>query len=232
MNIALVPAGGSGSRFGAAKAKQFLELAGVPIIIRTLRHLCACPDISAVIVALPESDQLQFQELLTEFPLPKPCQSVIGGRERQDSVFAALQAAPVETQYFVVHDAVRPFISAHLISTTLVAAREDRAAIVGHPVTDTIKLVENGVAISTPPRNTLFAVQTPQTFEAALLRQAHDQASREGWRATDDAMLVEHLGVPVRIVPGPLDNLKITHPRDLELAEFVLKQQERMKNEE
>lgn len=232
MNIALVPAGGSGTRFGAVKAKQFLELAGIPIIIRTLRHLCDCPDISGVIVALPESDQLQFQELLAQFPLPKPCQSVIGGRERQDSVFAALQAAPVETRYFVVHDAVRPFISAQLISATLAAAQEDRAAIVGYPVTDTIKLVENGVAVSTPPRNTLFAVQTPQTFEADLLRQAHDRANREGWRATDDAMLVEGLGIPVRIVPGPLENLKITHPRDLELAEFVLKQQERMKNEE
>ncbi|MBX7219430.1 MAG: 2-C-methyl-D-erythritol 4-phosphate cytidylyltransferase [Blastocatellia bacterium] len=224
MNVALVPAGGTGSRFGSTKAKQFLELAGIPIIIRTLRHLATCPELDRIIVAVPAVDLAACQELLTEWKFEKPWLVVTGGKERQDSVREALMAAPAETEYVVVHDAVRPFISAQLVTESLTAARAFRAVVVGHQVTDTVKQVQDGLVVATPPRETLFAVQTPQVFEAQLLRTAHERALAEGWRVTDDAMLVEKLGLPVRIVPGPIHNLKITHPRDLALAEFWLSQ--------
>jgi 2-C-methyl-D-erythritol 4-phosphate cytidylyltransferase len=223
MNIALVPAGGIGTRFGAGKPKQLLELAGVPIIVRTLRHLAGCPDVARVVVAVPEIARADFDRLLVEFELADRCTSVTGGAERQDSVRLALAAAP-EAEYVAVHDAVRPFISPQLVSETLNAARADRAAVVGFPATDTIKIVRDGLAFETPPRATLYAVQTPQAFDAALLREAHARAVAEDFRATDDAMLVERMGVPVRIVPGPLRNIKITHPDDLGFAEFILRE--------
>ncbi len=225
MNVALVPAGGSGTRFGAARAKQFLELSGVPIVVRTLRQIAACADIDRIVVALPAADIPLFEDLLAQHPVGKIDRIVPGGKQRQDSVREALAACDVEAGFAVVHDAVRPFISPGLISATIDAAKSDRAAVVGHPVTDTIKEVENGLAFRTPPRELLYAIQTPQTFEINLLREAHARALRENWSVTDDAMLVEKLGIQVRIVPGPTDNLKITHPRDLSLAEFLLSRQ-------
>jgi 2-C-methyl-D-erythritol 4-phosphate cytidylyltransferase len=224
MNVAIVPAGGTGTRFGATKPKQFLEINGVPIIIRALRHIAACQEISEIVVALPEASLPEFETLRRRFPLACRCRTVIGGLERQDSVRLALESCPPEVEYVAVHDAVRPFILPELVAATLAAAREFRAAVVGHPATDTIKIVRDGLAIETPPRETLYAVQTPQAFEARLLRDAHARAVREGWRATDDAMLAERLGTPVRIVPGPPWNLKITHPGDLALAEVILAQ--------
>ncbi|MFQ3588867.1 MAG: 2-C-methyl-D-erythritol 4-phosphate cytidylyltransferase [Chloracidobacterium sp.] len=222
--VAIVPAGGLGTRFGADRPKQFLELAGVPIIIHTLRRLAACPAISEVIVALPAIACTAFERLIEHFPIEKPLTTVTGGAERQDSVRLALAAAPTSATVVIVHDAVRPFATTDLMTATIAAAQADRAAVVGHPATDTIKTVRDGLAYATPPRLTLYAVQTPQAFEAELLREAHAQAEADGFRATDDAMLVERLGVPVRIVPGPRWNLKITHPDDLPLAEFLWRQ--------
>lgn len=219
--VAIVPAGGLGVRFGADRPKQFLELAGCPIIIHTLRRLAACPSLDHIIVALPPTARPLFDDLLETFPVEKPVTAVAGGAERQESVRLALAAVPDGTALVVVHDAVRPFATTELITATIAAARTDRAAVVGHPATDTIKLVRDGLAHETPPRATLYAVQTPQAFEAALLQEAHARAIAEQITATDDAMLVERLGVPVRIVPGPRWNLKITHPDDLPLAEFL-----------
>ncbi|MGQ9897336.1 MAG: 2-C-methyl-D-erythritol 4-phosphate cytidylyltransferase [Acidobacteriota bacterium] len=219
--VAIVPAGGLGVRFGADRPKQFLELAGCPIIIHTLRQLAACSDLGHIVVALPPAARSVFDSFLETFPVEKPITSVPGGAERQESVRLALDAVPSEASVVVVHDAVRPFATAELITATIAAARTHRAAVVGHPATDTIKLVRDGLAYETPPRPTIYAVQTPQAFEASLLREAHGRAVAEQVTATDDAMLVERLGVPVRIVPGPRWNLKITHPDDLPLADFL-----------
>ncbi len=219
--VAIVPAGGLGVRFGADRPKQFLELAGCPIIMHTLRRLAACPDVTHIVVALPPTARPVFDAMLESFPVAKPVTAVAGGAERQESVWLALAAVPDGVSVVVVHDAVRPFATTELITATIAAARTDRAAVVGHPATDTIKLVQDGLAYETPPRSTLYAVQTPQAFETALLREAHARAAAEQVTATDDAMLVERLGVPVRIVPGPRWNLKITHPDDLPLADFL-----------
>ncbi len=222
--VAIVPAGGVGTRFGSDRPKQFLELAGCPIIIHTLRRLAACAEISRIIVALPSAAGADFAALVERFPIAKPIAAVTGGAERQDSVRLALAAAPPSATLIVVHDAVRPFATTALMTATIAAARAARAAVVGHPATDTIKLVRDELAYETPPRLSLYAVQTPQAFEAELLREAHARAAAEGFSATDDAMLVERLGVPARIVPGPRWNLKITHPDDLPLADFLWRQ--------
>jgi 2-C-methyl-D-erythritol 4-phosphate cytidylyltransferase len=143
---------------------------------------------------------------------------VAGGATRQASVRQALQAAPNDVDVVLVHDAVRPFIDRRLIDAVVAAAVTHGAAICALPLTETIKRVRDGVVETTLDRSGLWAVQTPQGFRIAVLREAHDKAQRDGVIATDDAMLVERLGQPVRVVPGLASNVKITTPADLRRA--------------
>jgi 2-C-methyl-D-erythritol 4-phosphate cytidylyltransferase len=143
---------------------------------------------------------------------------VAGGATRQESVWQALQAAPHDVDVVLVHDAVRPFIDRRLIDAVVAAAAAHGAAICALPIAETVKRVRDAVVETTLDRSGLWAVQTPQAFRAALLREAHDKARREGVVATDDAMLVEWLGQPVRVVPGLAGNVKITTPEDLRRA--------------
>jgi len=143
---------------------------------------------------------------------------VAGGATRQESVWQALQAVPGDVDVVLVHDAVRPFIDRRLIDAVVAAAVAHGAAICALPIVETVKRVRDAVVETTLDRSGLWAVQTPQAFRAALLREAHDKARREGVVATDDAMLVEWLGQPVRVVPGLAGNVKITTPEDLRRA--------------
>jgi 2-C-methyl-D-erythritol 4-phosphate cytidylyltransferase len=143
---------------------------------------------------------------------------VPGGASRQESVGRALQAVPADAALIVVHDAVRPFVTRVLIDDVLAAARVEGAAICALPIAETVKRVAEGWVETTLDRSTLWAVQTPQAFRAALLREAHDKARRDGFVGTDDAMLVERLGHRVRVVPGSERNVKITTPADLRRA--------------
>jgi 2-C-methyl-D-erythritol 4-phosphate cytidylyltransferase len=143
---------------------------------------------------------------------------VAGGATRQESVWCALQAAPAECDIAIVHDAVRPFISRALIDAVVAAAADGGAAICARPIAETVKRVRDGVVDATVDRAGLWAVQTPQAFRTALLREAHEKARRDGVTGTDDAMLVERLGHPVRVVMGLAGNVKITTPEDLRRA--------------
>jgi 2-C-methyl-D-erythritol 4-phosphate cytidylyltransferase len=147
-----------------------------------------------------------------------PLTVVAGGRTRQDSVWLALQAVPDDAQLVVVHDAVRPLITAKLVDAVVAAAATSGAAICALPVAETVKRVRGDLVESTLDRSELWAVQTPQAFRADLLREAHEKARRDGIVGTDDAMLVERLGHPVRVVPGLPENVKITTPEDLRRA--------------
>jgi 2-C-methyl-D-erythritol 4-phosphate cytidylyltransferase len=226
MNIAIIPAAGSGTRLGGSTPKQFLLLAGIPIIFHTLLRFETCPEIDAVAVALPVSQLVEFGEEISKRDFQKPFHLVPGGRERSDSILNALEAiAGLSPEIVIVHDAVRPFVSTRQISNVIARAREVGAAILALPATDTIKEVENGLITRTLDRRKIYRAQTPQAFRYDLLRQANEAARAafvpSEWM-TDDSLLVERLGAPIAVVEGSPDNLKITTPEDFKLAERMM----------
>lgn len=216
--VALIPAGGAGVRLGRRTPKQFLPLGDRPIIAATVRHFTAHPATTAVVVAAPAAHLPRATRLLR--PLGRRARIIVvaGGETRQESVWRALQAAPADAEIVVVHDAVRPFITRGLIDAVVKAAHTHGAAICGLPIAETVKRISGDVVEATIDRARLWAVQTPQAFRVALLREAHEKALRDGLAGTDDAMLVERLGHPVHVVPGLPANIKITTPEDLRRA--------------
>jgi 2-C-methyl-D-erythritol 4-phosphate cytidylyltransferase len=214
----LVPAGGLGSRLGSRTPKQFLALGDRPILGVTLGRLCGHPRVAAVVVAAPERHVALSRRVLARAAGRVPVTVVAGGATRQESVWRALQAAPPEAAIVVVHDAVRPFVTRELIEAVVGAARAGGAAICALPIAETVKRVRDGIVEATLDRSALWAVQTPQAFDHALLREAHEKALRDGFVGTDEAMLVERLGHAVRVVRGLPSNIKITTPADLRRA--------------
>lgn len=235
MNVAIIPAAGSGSRFGGETPKQFLLMGGVPVLLQTLRRFDQCPEIDGTIVALPEAALESWREQLAVSGLEKPVRLVPGGRERSDSIRNALEAAAgwssdgLPPEIVAVHDAVRPLVTPAQITAVVRRAREVGAAILALPSTDTLKEVEHGLIVRTLDRSRVYRAQTPQAFHYPLLVRAN-QAAREAnlssAATTDDALLVEALGVPVAIVEGSPRNFKITTPEDLQLAERLLQEEE------
>lgn len=225
MNIAIIPAAGSGARFGGQIPKQFVEIAGAPIIIHTLRRFDDCDEIGAIVVALRPDEIENFKLSLPGYELRKPVRLVAGGAERSDSILNALEAASeFRPEIVAVHDAVRPFVTPEQISAVIARAREDGAAILALPATDTIKEVENGLIRRTIDRRRIWRAQTPQAFRCELLLRANEEARAANLppaMVTDDAFLVERLGLPVAVVEGSASNIKITAPEDLALAEKI-----------
>jgi len=214
----VIPAGGVGSRFGARTPKQFLRLGTMPILAATVRHFARHPAVGVVVVAAPEPWVARARRILEPVVKDASLTVVAGGRTRQDSVWLALQAAPEDAEIVVVHDAVRPLITRHLIDAVVRAAAAEGAAICALPITETVKRVRAARVEATLDRSELWAVQTPQAFRTDLLREAHEKARRDGVVGTDDAVLVERLGHPVRVVRGLVENVKITTPADLRRA--------------
>jgi 2-C-methyl-D-erythritol 4-phosphate cytidylyltransferase len=212
----LVPAGGLGTRLGRRTPKQFLRLGDASILALTLRHFTRHPAVRGVVVAAPEAHVARTRRLVGRTGR-RPVEVVRGGATRQESVWLALQAAP-PADVVLVHDAVRPFIDRRLIDAVVAAAEAHGAAICALPIAETVKRVRDGAVEATLDRAGLWLVQTPQAFRPALLREAHDKARRDGVVGTDDAMLVERLGHPVRVVAGLAGNVKITTPEDLRRA--------------
>lgn len=225
MNVAIIPAAGSGSRLGGQIPKQFLEIAGAPILAHTISRFVACEDITAIAVALP-ADRLEEFRARNQFP--KPIFYVNGGAERSDSILNALEAvAELKPEIVAVHDAVRPFVRPAQISAVIAKAKEIGAAILALPSTDTIKEVENRLIRQTIDRRRIWRAQTPQAFRYELLMEANRRACEERLPSavtTDDSLLVERLGVPVAVVEGSPNNIKITTPEDLILAEKLFEQ--------
>jgi len=216
--VVLVPAGGAGLRLGLRTPKQFLRLGDATILATTLRHFVRHPAVRAIVVAAPAAHLARAREVARALRGGSTIEVVEGGATRQESVWRALQAAPGDAPLVLVHDAVRPFISRALIDQIRAAAAAHGAVLCALPIVETVKRVVEGVVESTLDRSTLWAVQTPQGFRAPLLREAHEKARRDGIVGTDDAMLVERLGHPVRVVTGLAGNVKITTPADLRAA--------------
>src|SRR5580765_6782824 len=212
---AILAAGGRGLRLGHSQPKQLLEIAGRPILERSVSLLQEHPDVDEVIVALPE-------ELVENPPAyllnaSKPLRVVAGGARRQDSVAAAFRLVADRADVVVIHDAARPFASRSLIARTIAAAAESGAALAALEARDTVKAVSGGVVNATLDRRTIFLAQTPQAFRRDVLR---DALAVNG-DATDEAALAERAGHAVRIVEGEASNIKVTTPEDLVIAEAI-----------
>ena len=231
MNIAIIPAAGSGTRVGGQIPKQFLQIAGAPILAHTMQRFIECDDIGALAIALPSDKLNEYRDRVQSEDVRKPVFYVGGGAERSDSILNALNAvAHLNPEIVAVHDAVRPFVSPAQISAVIAKAREVGAAILALPVTDTIKEVENGLIQRTIDRRRVWRAQTPQAFRYDLLMRANLEARAANLSSaltTDDALLVERLGVPVAVVEGSANNIKITTPEDLILAEKLFSDQNR-----
>ena len=245
--IVIIPAAGLGTRMAPmpsamdAKSKkphpskQFNDLAGTPILIHTLRKFAAVEAISEIWIALRESEIDGFRERLCSEAkdiLQKKVELVVGGEHRQQSVEHALNAVSAAPDDIVlVHDAVRPLVTAEIIHDVIEAAKKYGAAIAGLPAIDTVKQVERtsegAIIKSTIPRAGVVLAQTPQGFRFGLLKRAFAEANADGFVGTDEASLAERAGIPVAVVPGSQVNLKITQAGDLELAEFYLRQRTR-----
>ncbi len=224
MNVAIIAAAGQGTRMGGNRAKQFLELAGTPIIIHTLRSFELCEAIHEIILVLPAQDAAGFLVIVEKHRLRKLSRIVPGGTTRAESVLKGLLAVRSATaEIIAIHDGVRPFVTADEITETVKAAEMNGAAILTTAVTDTIKEVSKGFVAKTLPRTALRRALTPQCFRFELLRRAYEQVDVLDPELTDESALVERLGVKVTIVEGSSRNIKITGPEDLALGEVLLK---------
>jgi len=222
--VAIIPAAGSGNRMSRDVSKQYLALGGKPILVCTLEVFEACPLVDSLLIVVPSQDVVSVRnDILAPWNLKKVAGIIPGGKERQDSVRAGIEALDGDVELVIIHDAVRPFITAGLIENCVRAATAEGAATVGVPVKDTVKEVgPDGRILRTCDRSLLWLTQTPQVFRRDIIENAHRAAVRDGFRGTDDTSLVERLGISVQMIRGDYGNIKITTPEDLILAEALL----------
>ena len=218
---AIIPAAGRGKRIGASVPKQFLEIQGKPLLHHTLTVFASCKLIDYVVLVMPRADVDEVgEDWLKKYEIVR--EVVVGGEQRQDSVYNGFNSLEEGTDIVVVHDGVRPFTTPQMITATVEAAQQHGAAITAIPVSDTVKQAADGFVKQTVSRDGLWRVQTPQAFQYGLLQQAFKKAKKDSYYGTDEGSLVEYLGERVKIVPGSELNIKITRKEDLILGESLL----------
>jgi len=217
----IIPAAGQGKRMNAGKNKQFIELDGVPVIIHTLRVFDADPLCEGIILVVNEQDQLFFQHLISEYGVQKISEMVIGGQERQHSVYNGLQKLQ-DHEVVLIHDGARPFVEQDKIHELVDVVQKEQAAVLAVQMKDTVKRAVDGYAVETVERSSLWSVQTPQAFLVPVIQHAHEVARQQGFLGTDDASLVEYIEKKVAIVEGRYHNIKLTTQEDLLYAEAIL----------
>jgi 2-C-methyl-D-erythritol 4-phosphate cytidylyltransferase len=222
---AIVPAAGRGVRMGGNTRKQFFELDGRAILLRTLDIFQSSDEVDLIVLAADPGDRDTATDLLRDGGISKCRHIAPGGPQRQDSVRNALELLAGESvDLVIVHDAVRPFVRQSLLHRVLVSALQTGAAVAAVPPKETMKRSRLGQIIDeTLPRNQLWVAQTPQVFQYSILQQAYEKALEDQFSGTDDAELAERLGVKITIVEGDYDNIKITTPEDIPLAESILR---------
>ena len=224
MNIAIIVAAGSGTRFGAEKPKQFIEILGQPLIIYTLQKFESCPAIDEIILVLPAEEIENFGQIVLKYNLTKLAQIVSGGKTRAESVWNGLNVIDEKSaEIIAVHDGARPLVSVEEITRTIEKAQETGAACLVGFVTDTIKEVSDGKIVQTIDRTKLRRALTPQCFRYEILKRAFIE-NEIGEVVTDECFLVEKLGIEVSIIEGNAQNIKITTPADFVIVENFLKQ--------
>lgn len=220
----VIVAGGKGLRMGKEIPKQFLPVGGRPVLMHTLEAFHRSDAAMGIVLVLPEAHRAYWEELCRRYDFTLPHRVVTGGATRFHSVANGLQSVPTEVRLIAVHDGVRPFVSARLISSLFAAAESHGAAVPAIPVVDSLRRVDGCGGSVGVPRSEYRSVQTPQVFRSDLLRRAYNTPYREAF--TDDALVVEAAGSVVALVEGEVDNIKITTPRDLAVAEILLRADE------
>jgi len=224
---AIVPAAGRGERMKREKvSKQYLPLGGRPILVHTLLVFENCPAVEEIILAVGEEEiDYCWQAIVKRFGLRKVKRVVPGGERRQDSVYNALQMVKQDCGIVLIHDSVRPFVTGEILQRTIEETKMHKAVATAIPVTDTIK-EGNGLGFveRTLNRARLWSIQTPQGFEINVLKEAYSRAQEENFYGTDEASLVERIGYPVKVIEGSHENIKITTPEDLIIAEAILRE--------
>lgn len=217
-NVAVILGAGSGTRMKSEKNKMLLDICGKTVIERSVETFLNLSDVDEIIVTVREQDVDEFSKLLTD----ERISFVIGGSTRQQSVKNAIETID-DAELVIIHDGARPLVHEEDIDSTIKAAYEFGSAALAVPVKDTVKVVDkNGFVISTPDRSTLFAVQTPQIFKFDLYKSALEKATADGREFTDDCQLLEYVEQKVKMVVGSYENIKITTPEDIAVAEGIL----------
>ncbi|MDY2630325.1 MAG: 2-C-methyl-D-erythritol 4-phosphate cytidylyltransferase [Clostridium sp.] len=222
MISAIILAGGKGTRMGANISKQYIKLKGKPILYYTIKRFSESKDIDKIILVLPK-DEIDYckEKVLDKYSLHVDL-IVEGGKERQDSVMNALNEL-IDEEIVLIHDGARPFVSQRIIDEGIKYARLYGASAPGVMPKDTIKIKgDNNFALSTPDRNTLVAIQTPQVFKFGIIKECHKKVKEEDIKVTDDTMVVETYGNKVYLYEGDYTNIKVTTPEDLILAEKLI----------
>jgi 2-C-methyl-D-erythritol 4-phosphate cytidylyltransferase len=221
--VALVVAGGRGTRMGEGIPKQFLRLGKLPVLVHALLVFQRSRRISQIVLVVPKGFGGRAEALVRKHRLGKVVRVVIGGKERQDSVLLGLRTVPQDTGIVLIHDAARPGVTRNLVEGSIRRLlRKREGVLVAIPVADTLKRVEKGIVIATLDRSVLWRAQTPQVFPYSGILEAYERAEREGFRATDDAAIYQWAGGRVSIFPGEERNLKVTTRQDLRLARVLL----------
>lgn len=219
---AIIAAAGMGHRMELPVNKQFLNIRGRTVLGMTLHAFFRADYVDDLIILVQEKERDIVEKILENSMETKPCRLVVGGKERQDSIYNGLKAIG-NTDIVLTHDGARPFISQDKIREAIEGVLDTGASVLGNPVKDTVKVSSDGRIVDfTPNRSVLYAVQTPQVFRKEILVRAYKQAFEEGYYGTDDCSLVEKTGVKVRLIPGDYTNIKITTPEDLILAESLV----------
>lgn len=217
----IIVAAGRGTRMGTKESKQYLQLADKPILVHTLELFQSMESVKQAVLVVGSDDVERCRSWVLQYGITKVTAVVAGGKERQHSVYCGLKELTCD--WVMVHDGVRPLVTAEAVLACCAKAEQSGASVLAVPVKDTIKQVnEAGVIVSTPDRRSLWAIQTPQAFRRVLLLEAHERAFAEQFVGTDDAMVVERMGVSVAVAEGEYTNIKITTPEDLPWAEFLL----------
>ena len=224
MVTAIFPAAGASRRMGGGVNKNLLMLAGEPILIRTLKTFSRVERVNFLIVVVADREVETVEKILRGTDGLKPWRVTVGGSERQFSIANGLKLLPDDAEIILVHDAARPLINVSTIEAVIDAAEKFGGAIAAVPSKDTIKIIDaEGFVKYTPPRSELVAVQTPQGFRREILLRAYERAADENFLGTDDASLVERLGVRIKIVTSDYRNIKVTTPEDISVAENFLR---------
>ena len=220
----MIPAAGSGRRFGASLEKQFLTLQGKPLLAHTLKPFQESPLVSKIVLVVPSRWVAELDDfIIRPYGFDKVGGIVPGGERRQDSVRLGLESLKPEWDIVMIHDGARPLVTPSIIERSVLETLKYGATFAGVPATDTIKEVDSeGRVVKTIPRKSLCMVQTPQSFSYDLILEAHRTALKDGYKGTDDASLVEYLEKEVRFILGAYENIKITGPKDLSIAEDIL----------
>lgn len=219
----IIAAAGNSTRYGTGKSKQFLILDNTPVLIKSIQAFEAIDDVKEIIVTARKQDFDIIEDFIAQYGVRKVKHIVEGGATRQDSIYAAVEKVDEEADLIAVHDGARPLIKRKVIESVIQKADEVDAAACAVPVKDTIKIIDSsGKIVTTPERDSLRAVQTPQIFKFSLYKEAIGKAVSDGKQYTDDCQLVESMGYPVYLVDGDYENIKITTPDDLLVAEKFL----------